>query len=172
MRDYLKVILGMSKGWRLHHLPWKVNSQGNCYKTEVSGREGPIGRMPSIIWCKHGLPLLSTSFHLLKIWKQIVMCSQRVHSSGGTHHHMAVKLSHPRGWLRVQNYLEENHGIQVHLSPVYSNYCRAWRYTRKEDHPFCFNWWTAPHLEHKRQWVWKQRNTVERRGKPKKQEKR
>ena len=117
----------------------KVNSQGNCYKTEVSGREGPIGRMPSIIWCKHGLPLLSTPFHLLKIWKQIVMCSQRMHSSGGTHYHMAVKLSHGRGWLRVRNYLDENHGIQMNLSSVYSNYCRVWRYTRKEDHPDLVN---------------------------------
>ena len=147
----------------------KVNSQGNCYKTEVSGREGPMGRMPLIIWCKHGLPLLSTPFHLLKIWKQIVMCSQRMHSSGGTHYRVAVKLSNRRRWLRVRNYLDENHGIQVNLSSVYSNYCRAWRYTRKEDHPI--NWWTAPHLEHKRP-VWKQRNTMEGRGKPKKQEKR
>ena len=52
---------------------------------------------------------------------------------------MAVKLSHPRGWLRVRNYLDDNHGIQVNPSSVYSNYCRAWRYTRKEDHPDLVN---------------------------------
>ena len=68
------------------------------------------------------------------------MCSQQMHSSGGKHYHRAVKLSHPRGWLRVRiSYLDDNHGIQVNLSSVYSNYCMAWRYTRKEHHPDLVN---------------------------------
>ena len=58
--------------------------------------------------------------------------SQERHSSGGTHYHMAVKLSHARRWLRVRNYLDDNHSIQVNFSSVHSNYYSAWRYTTKE----------------------------------------
>ena len=61
------------------------------------------------------------------------VCSQERHSSGGTHYHMAVKLSHARRWLRVRNYLDDNHSIQVNFSSVHSNYYTAWRYTTKED---------------------------------------
>ena len=61
------------------------------------------------------------------------VCSQERHSSGGTHYHMAVKLSHARRWLRVRNYLDDNHSIQVNFSSVHSNYYSAWRYTTKED---------------------------------------
>ena len=61
------------------------------------------------------------------------VCSQEQHSSGGTHYHMALKLSHPRRWLRVRNYLDDNHSIQVNFSSVHSNYYSAWRYTTKED---------------------------------------
>ena len=46
---------------------------------------------------------------------------------------MAVKLSHARRWLRIRNYLDDNHSIQVNFSSVHSNYYSAWRYTTKED---------------------------------------
>ena len=61
------------------------------------------------------------------------VCSQERHSSGGRHYHMAVKLSHARRWLRLRNYLDDNHSIQVNFSFFRSNYYSAWRYTTKED---------------------------------------
>ena len=60
-------------------------------------------------------------------------CSQERHSSGGTHYHMPVKLSHARRWLRVRNCGDDNHSIRVNFSSVPSNYYSAWRYTTKED---------------------------------------
>ena len=50
------------------------------------------------------------------------VCSQERHSSGGTYYHMAVKLSHARRWLRIRNYLKDNHSIQVNFLSVHSNY--------------------------------------------------
>ena len=49
----------------------RVNSDGKCYKAEVSGKEGQIDRMPFLmkIW---GTPTLHPLSPLLKIWKQIV----------------------------------------------------------------------------------------------------
>ena len=61
------------------------------------------------------------------------VCSREEHSAGGTHYHMAVKLSHARRWLRVRNYLDDNYGIQVNFSANHSNYYSAWKYTTKED---------------------------------------
>ena len=49
----------------------RVNSHGKCYNAEVSGKEGQIGRMPFLMEIRV-TPVLSTRFHLLKIWKQIV----------------------------------------------------------------------------------------------------
>ena len=46
---------------------------------------------------------------------------------------MAVKVSHARRWLRLRNYLDDDHSIQVNFSSVHSNYYRASRYTTKED---------------------------------------
>ena len=61
------------------------------------------------------------------------VCSREEHSAGGTHYHMAVKLSHARRWLRVRNYLDDNYGIQVNFSANHPNYYSAWKYTTKED---------------------------------------
>lgn len=64
------------------------------------------------------------------------VCSQENHSSGDIHYHMAVKLSHPRRWLRVRNYLDERFGVQVNFSGHHSNYYSAWKYTTKEDNNY------------------------------------
>ena len=37
-------------------------------------------------------------------------CSKEEHRDGGSHYHMAVKLSARRRWLKVRNYLEQRHG--------------------------------------------------------------
>ena len=121
MRDYLKVILGMSKGWRLHHLPWKSKFSRKLLQNRGQWERG-ANRKDALD-------------HLMQTW-----VTPTLHSlSPLKNYHMAVKLSHGRGWLRVRNYLDENHGIQVNLSSVYSNYCRVWRYPRKEDHPDLVN---------------------------------
>ena len=61
------------------------------------------------------------------------VCSQEQHSSGGVHYHMAVKLASLRRWVKVRNYLQEQHGIKVNFSNKHCNYYSAWNYTVKED---------------------------------------
>ena len=61
------------------------------------------------------------------------VCSQEQHSSGGVHYHMAVKLTSLRRWVKVRNYLQEQHGVKVNFSNEHCNYYSAWNYTVKED---------------------------------------
>ena len=63
-------------------------------------------------------------------------CSKEEHRDGGSHYHMAVKLSARRRWLKVRNYLERRHGVKVNFSGRHCNYYSAWRYTTKEDADF------------------------------------
>lgn len=64
------------------------------------------------------------------------VCSKETHTSGGMHYHMAVKLGSRRRWLKIRNYLELKHGINVHFSGVHVNYYSAWRYTTKDDEQY------------------------------------
>ena len=61
------------------------------------------------------------------------VCSQEQHSSGGVHYHMAVKLTSLRWWVKVRNYLQEQHGVKVKFSNKHCNYYSAWNYTVKKD---------------------------------------
>ena len=63
-------------------------------------------------------------------------CSKEEHRDGGSHYHMAVKLSARRRWLKARNYLEQRHGVKVNFSDRHCNYYSAWRYTTKEDADF------------------------------------
>ena len=63
-------------------------------------------------------------------------CSKEEHRNGGSHYHMAVKLSAHRRWLKVRNYLEKRHGVKVNFSDRHCNDYSAWRYTTKEDADF------------------------------------
>ena len=60
-------------------------------------------------------------------------CSKEEDRDGGSHYHVAVKLSARRRWLKVRNYLERRHGVKVNLSDRHCNYYSAWHYTTKED---------------------------------------
>ena len=63
-------------------------------------------------------------------------CSKEERRDGGSHYHMAVKLSARCRWLKVRNYLEQRHGVKVNFSDRHWNYYSAWHYTTKEDADF------------------------------------
>ena len=60
-------------------------------------------------------------------------CSVEPYTSGGVHHHMAIKPDSLRRWLKIRNYLELTRGIKVNFSFAHVNYYSAWRYTTKDD---------------------------------------
>ena len=63
-------------------------------------------------------------------------CSKEEHRDGGSHYHMAIKLSTRRRWLKGRNYLEQRHAVKVNFSDRHCNYYSAWRYTTKDDANF------------------------------------
>ena len=91
-----------------------------------------------ITYSQADLDLVPTREEFSSIVLEVVQwaCSKEEHRDGGSHYHMAVKLSARRRWLKVCNYLERRHGVKVNFSDRHCNYYSAWRYTTKEDADF------------------------------------
>lgn len=65
------------------------------------------------------------------------VCSKEDHHvNDGVHYHMAIKLSQPRRWLSVREYLFRVRNVNVNFSDRHDNYFTAWRYTTKEDREY------------------------------------
>ena len=60
-------------------------------------------------------------------------CCLEYHADGGIHFHMAIKLSKPRRWLAVRQFMQSRYSINVHFSNRHVNYYSAWLYVTKED---------------------------------------
>ena len=60
-------------------------------------------------------------------------CCKESHEDGGIHFHIAVKLDRQKRWLRIRNFIADQHGINVNFSDTHSNYFNAWEYVVKED---------------------------------------
>ena len=62
--------------------------------------------------------------------------SEEIHTDGGKHYDMPVKLDRKRRWLHVRNYADKTHEVKLNFSSVHSNYYSVWKYTTKEDNEY------------------------------------
>ena len=58
-------------------------------------------------------------------------CCMEDHRDGGKHYHMAIKLSAPKRWKPVKNYLRQKHDIHLHFSEQAHGYHAAYKYVCK-----------------------------------------
>ncbi|CAB4002475.1 hypothetical protein DSY43_02735, partial [Paramuricea clavata] len=58
-------------------------------------------------------------------------CCMEEHRDGGKHYHLAIKLSAPRRWKAVKNYVSKKHGIALHFSDQSCGYHVAYKYVCK-----------------------------------------
>ncbi|CAB4021339.1 Hypothetical predicted protein [Paramuricea clavata] len=58
-------------------------------------------------------------------------CCMEEHRDGGKHYHLAIKLSAPRRWKAVKNYVSKKHGIALHFFDQSCGYHVAYKYVCK-----------------------------------------
>ena len=55
------------------------------------------------------------------------------HAQGGKYYHVSVKLSEPRRWEAVRDFLANRHGINVNFPDNHYNYYSAYHYVTKQN---------------------------------------
>ena len=60
-------------------------------------------------------------------------CCLELHSEGGEHYHVCLKLSGPKRWVNAKNWLMNTYSISVHFQDEHNFYIAAYRYVTKED---------------------------------------
>lgn len=60
-------------------------------------------------------------------------CCLEQHKNGGSHYHVALKLSGPKRWKSIKNRVFESHGIVINFSESHDNYYTAYKYICKSD---------------------------------------
>ncbi len=58
------------------------------------------------------------------------------HQNGGSHVHMAIKLSTTARWRAIRKFVDTKHGIKLNFSDTHTNYYTAYEYVVKEDADF------------------------------------
>ena len=58
------------------------------------------------------------------------------HQNGGSHFHMAIKLSTTARWRAIRKFVDNKHGIKLNFSDTHTNYYTAYEYVVKEDADF------------------------------------
>ena len=58
-------------------------------------------------------------------------CCMEDHQDGGKHYHLAIKLSVPKRWKVVKNYVSKKHRIVLHFSDQPFGYHVAYKYVCK-----------------------------------------
>eukprot|EP00794_Sanderia_malayensis_P001976 gene1976-2245_t len=65
---------------------------------------------------------------------QNCVCSKELHPvTGGSHYHMAIKLSSQRRWKSAKSYLLSKYGASVHFSSHHDDYHSRYKYAAKEE---------------------------------------
>ena len=64
-------------------------------------------------------------------------CCMEDHKDGGKHYHMAIKLSAPKRWKGVKNYVSQKYGIALHFPDQSHGYHVAYKYVCKNK-PFTY----------------------------------
>lgn len=62
--------------------------------------------------------------------------SLEAHQNGGSHFHMALKLSTTSRWQAIRRFVDNKHGIKLNFSDTHTNYYTAYEYVVKEDRDF------------------------------------
>ena len=58
------------------------------------------------------------------------------HHNGGSHFHMAIKLSTTPRWRAIRRFVDNKHSFKINVSESHTNYYTAYEYVTKEDPNF------------------------------------